>query len=208
MDKTILLELITRVDPTIIEVGAHHGEDTEHFCLMYPHGKIYAFEPDERCQKIIKAKNLRAVLMSMAVTDTDGTRIFYPSGNEENSPYDGSGSTLLPTKHFEYFPDIRFMEPVEIFSVKLDTFVKVIGIEKIDFIWADIQGGEENLIKGGLNTFKTKVRYFYTEYCQTELYKGAPTRERILELLECFEIIQDIGSEVCGDMLLRNINLT
>jgi hypothetical protein len=69
----------------------------------------------------------------------------------------------------------------------------------IDFIWADIQGAEINLIKGGKNTFKN-VKYFYTEYSNGNLYKGDKGLKGILKLLPNFEIECDYQ----GDVLLKN----
>ncbi|MEN9248224.1 MAG: hypothetical protein Q6L50_08560 [Gloeomargarita sp. GMQP_bins_120] len=37
-----------------------------------------------------------------------------------------------------------------------------------DFIWADVQGAEVDLIQGGLQAL-ANTRYFYTEYANTEL---------------------------------------
>ena len=69
----------------------------------------------------------------------------------------------------------------------------------IDFIWADIQGAEVDLILGGEQAFKN-VRYFYTEYSDSELYEGEITLEKILELMPNFEIVEDYK----GDVLLKN----
>jgi hypothetical protein len=72
----------------------------------------------------------------------------------------------------------------------------------IDFIWADIQGAEIDLILGGKEAFKN-VRYFYTEYCDSELYEGEIPLEKILELMPDFEVVEDYQ----GDVLLKNKTL-
>ena len=73
----------------------------------------------------------------------------------------------------------------------------------IDFIWADVQGAEDFLIEGGKNTFKNKVRFFYTEYSKKLLYENSLNKEEILNLLgDSWEIIQDFNT----DVLLKNKN--
>jgi hypothetical protein len=88
--------------------------------------------------------------------------------------------------------------------IKLDDYVNELGLtgKVIDFIWADIQGAEHLLIKGGVNTFKN-VKYFYTEYCGKEWYKGNKDAKGIQRMLPYFEVVQDFG----GDVLLKNKNL-
>jgi len=131
---------------------------------------------------------------------------FYQSGgqkivdgiNTEN--YYGSSSINEPKEVLTYWPEMTF-EKKQIESIKLDTYVNQNNLQDriIDFIWADIQGAEVNLIKGGKNTFKN-VRYFYTEYSNGNLYKGDKGLNGILKLLPNFEIECDYK----GDVLLKN----
>jgi hypothetical protein len=52
----------------------------------------------------------------------------------------------------------------------------------IDFIWADIQGAEGDLVAGGRETL-ARTKYVYTECFDDELYEGAPTRVALLDML-------------------------
>jgi hypothetical protein len=60
------------------------------------------------------------------------------------------------------------------------------NIQVIDFVWCDVQGAEEKVIRGGQETFKNKVKYFYTEYSNDEQYEGQPKLKQILKLLARF----------------------
>jgi hypothetical protein len=64
----------------------------------------------------------------------------------------------------------------------LDSFCEEFGIGTVDFIWADIQGAEGDLIAGGANAL-ARTRYLMTEYCNEELYEGQPSLGVILQLL-------------------------
>ena len=78
---------------------------------------------------------------------------------------------------------------MEIKTKKLDTWVKENEIPLIDFIWADVQGAERELIEGGKETLNKKTRYFYTEFSNEELYEDQPTLDEICRLLPNFKII-------------------
>jgi hypothetical protein len=95
-------------------------------------------------------------------------------------------------------------EKSSVTSMRFDSFKKMIGLENeiIDFIWADIQGAEIDLIKGGTKSFE-KVKYLYTEYNNSELYEGEIGLTEICNLLPNYEIVYDFG----GDVLLKNKNL-
>ena len=87
---------------------------------------------------------------------------------------------------------------------RLDTYVTDKKIDLIDFIWADVQGAEDLLIKGGKVTLDTKVRYLYTEYSGKEYYENSPNMNTIKELLgDNWVIVRDFGT----DVLLKNITL-
>ncbi len=73
----------------------------------------------------------------------------------------------------------------------------------IDFIWADIQGAEGDLVAGGRETL-ARTKYVYTECFDDELYEGAPTRVALLDMLPGFEVVKLYES----DILLRNAALT
>ena len=110
---------------------------------------------------------------------------------------------LKPKKHLDRWPDISFKEKRIIQTKKLDTWVKENKISKIDLIWADVQGAERELIKGGIDTFNKKVRYFYTEFSNDELYENQPILKEIYQLLPNFKILGIYGENV----LLENKNL-
>lgn len=118
--------------------------------------------------------------------------------------YYGSSSIRKPKNVFNSYPDMTFTEE-RVIVKSLDRHIeqqKLVGFP-IDFIWADVQGAEIDLIKGGINTFKN-VRYFYTEYENSENYEGQVGLSGILELLPDFEVVENYGGDLLGDILLKN----
>ncbi len=117
--------------------------------------------------------------------------------------WDFSGSIHSPTGHLERYPGITFDEEIEVATQRLDDWAAQAAIGDIDFIWADVQGAERDLIAGGLNTFR-RTRIFYTEYSNEELYEGQIDLDGILNLLPEFRIV----ARYPNDGLLRNALLS
>lgn len=205
-----IVSLVNKPNPVIFDIGANDGADTARFCKMFPDGKFYAFEPDPRAIAKFKSRNLPVTLFEGVVSDIDGSILFHqsagnPSLRNVDPNWDASGSILNPTQHIKVAPWITFPSDIIVKSITLDTFTKQNNIESIDFIWADIQGAEKNMIEGGKDTFENKVRYLYTEY-SNDLYENAPRLETILELLPNYELLQVFEPTIYGgDTLLKNM---
>ena len=95
---------------------------------------------------------------------------------------------------------VTFGETIDVQTVTLDTFCRQEGVDGvIDFIWADIQGAEGEMIRGGRETI-ARTRYLYTEYSDDELYEGQPTLSEIMAMLPDFRVLE----LWLDDMLLAN----
>ena len=145
-----------------------------------------------------------------AISSQTGVSEFYKSGGykyDENGRvvdhYYGSSSIRTPKLVLQAWKEMTF-EKRFIETISFDDYVAQMYLKGriIDFVWADIQGAEVDLINGGKETFKN-VRYFYTEYANSEYYEGEIGLKQICEMLPDFEIVEDYG----GDVLLKNKNL-
>jgi hypothetical protein len=96
-------------------------------------------------------------------------------------------------------PWCTFDETIQIKTKKLDTWCREECITAIDLVWADVQGAEEDLIRGGLNAL-SRTHYVYTEYSDFELYEGQINLRQIGKLLPAFKIVQRFQY----DVLLQN----
>lgn len=151
----------------------------------------------------------KAQKLNLAIGDATGVVEFYKSGGERvedgvvKDRYYGSSSIRKPKLVTEAWTSMTF-ETRKASSIRFDALYNLLGLESqiIDFVWADIQGAEIDMIKGGMNAL-SKTRYLYTEYNNSELYEGEIGLPEICELLPNFEIIYDFG----GDVLLKNKNL-
>jgi len=202
MKKQTVKKLLQKNNPIVLEIGASSGQDTKTFLREFPDIQLYCFEPDPRCLEIHKSQinDPRCQLYEIAISDVDGEAEFYQSsgyyeGFSEYADWLQSSSLKMPKNHLEVHPWCKFENKVKVPTRRLDTWFAENYIEEIDFIWADVQGAEENLIKGGLQTL-SHAKYFYTEYEDDELYEGQITLAQIKALLPKFKAIGYFGNNV------------
>jgi hypothetical protein len=84
---------------------------------------------------------------------------------------------------------VTFGEAIDVELVALDTFYQEHKLDVVDFIWADIQGAEGEMIRGGRRMLE-HTRYLYIEYSDDELYDKQPSLKEILEMLPDFRVIE------------------
>lgn len=189
--------LVGRCDPVILEIGAHDGLDSERLCLAFPAARLFCFEPDPRPaerwrQRMWERKEpygVRFVQTALGAVDTPVP--FYASTGEVDGhrDWDYSGSIRRPTRHLDRSPHIKFKHPELVPCTRLDTWAALeLGLTPIDFIWADVQGGQRDLIEGGRQTLGS-TRWLYVECHEESLYDGEPTQEELCALLPGFRLM-------------------
>jgi FkbM family methyltransferase len=199
--------------PVIFEFGTCDGQHTNIMCgilkQMNKKFTYHAFEADYRIVPIFWQNNQNHVneiiFNNSAIGNTDGIVKFNLSGGEEKreghfkQAFYGSSSIKKPNKVVEFWPDMTF-EETEVNCYKFDTYYNSNVIKNIDFIWADLQGAEGDLIDGG-QVALSNTRYLYTEYSNEKLYEGEIGISEIVKKLPGnWSIIEDYGS----DVLLKN----
>jgi len=209
-----LVAFVGRDDPVILDIGCNDGSQTLWFLRLFGKARVYSFEPDPRARAryLKKVNDDRATLFDLAIADTDGTREFFvSSGRPETgkeatdrivTDWDLSGSIRKPKKHLEKVPWCKFDRQIIVNTKTLDSWIREEGIGVIDFIWADVQGAEGDLIAGGKAAL-SKTRYFYTEYSNTELYEGQLNLRQLLILLPDFRLVRRYEN----DVLLKNVRI-
>jgi FkbM family methyltransferase len=168
-----LRDLLGTDAPVILDIGANDGTHTKTFLKLFPKAIIYAFEPDPRAVARFRANinigDPRVKLFEGAIGDQDGEAEFhvssgFPPGTTPEHKvkfplgWDLSGSLRAPKKHKEIWPWCKFESTIKVPVLRLDTWADFNDVRKIDFIWADTQGAEGDLITGGKMTLATFIR--------------------------------------------------
>jgi FkbM family methyltransferase len=220
--QNIIIDLFSNKSPLFFEIGANDGTDT--VWLSQIAKVVHAFEPDDEVFSklaLVKFQN-QVILNHCAIGKKVGIVQFYKSSGiwpaqpvvsplgdrSANYCWDKSGSIKKPKEHLITHPWCKFDSTIQVRVETLDNYCTRNKIDKIDFMWADVQGAEADMIAGGKDTFSKRVEYLYTEYSNSEQYEGQSTLDEIKALLSDYKIIQKFeppgGS--AGDVLFHNEN--
>jgi hypothetical protein len=90
--------------------------------------------------------------------------------------------------------------------MRLDTWLEAAGMRHtgvVDFIWADLQGAEGDMVLGGTQTLR-QTRWLFTETYHVEMYEGQLTTDQLCAVLRLigFEPERRYPSE---NMLFKNM---
>lgn len=140
VNETSLISSVVKPGWVVIDAGANFGWYAIHFArLVGSAGKVIAFEPVPESYLELTAnlelndcKNLD--LRNLALGSIEGTISMY-----------------VPEIHLGAGAASQFLDigkKIEVPMLKLDDFLKMEGVDHIDFIKADIEGGELNLLRG------------------------------------------------------------
>jgi 2-O-methyltransferase len=186
----------------IFEVGAHLCQDSLALREIFPRAAMFVFEPDPRNAYQITRQGLdrRFTFIDAAVGDRDGKATLHLSGGRPPgaAPHVWTQSSSLkePREHLQQYPWCTFERDATVRIVRLDTFVVERSIDRIDFLWADVQGAEDQLIAGGQRALAS-TRYLYTEFSDRELYSGQISLQQILDRLPGhWEVIEQFAYDV------------
>lgn len=111
--------------------------------------KVYAFEPvsfiTDYLQKTVDLYEGKIEIIQAAVTDRDESIDFF----EVDEGFHDIGESTISDRTGQ-----KNWKEKQVQGISIDTFVKEKGLNRVDFIKADIEGAERLMIKGARNTLK------------------------------------------------------
>jgi len=174
----------------ILDVGANTGQFAKEIRKILPEAKIYSFEPIKECfeqlnESMETDKNFEA--FNFALGDKNETMKI------NKSSYTPSSSILeMADVHKTLFPHTKESGLEQIKVKRLDDIINLISLEKEILIKVDVQGFEDKVITGGIETFK-KARVILIENSFVELYKNQPLFDDIYEKLKSLGFVYKGG---------------
>jgi FkbM family methyltransferase len=177
-----LLQPLVPKDAVVFDVGAHAGQFAKLFARLAPQGRIWSFEPGGYA---------RSILGTALWLNGIGNVTIVPMGLGERF---GIGTLNLPVKRSGSFGfglahlgegEARWSrvaaEPIAIGT--LDGFVEAQGIDRLDFVKADIEGWEAALLRGGLAALRRFRPALLLELTQGHLARAGDTLDGAYALL-------------------------
>lgn len=154
---------------TILDIGAYTGKWACTAHKLFRNARIYSFEPNPESFKILKKRMSqidRSQAFNVALGECSGEIEFYVCDF-------GASSSILPmTKlHKTIFPYTKNSISIKVQMIKLDDIVKKIHLEDDILIKIDVQGYEDRVIDGGIQTIK-RAKVVIIEVSFQPLYKN------------------------------------
>jgi len=174
-------EELLKTDSVCIDAGANVGI-LSIYMSMFTSGKIYAFEPVpqifEALQKTIESNDMKNVeIFNVALGNKNSKETF-----SFNVEHNGGCRTLNEfNKGFHVHP---LDESIEVNMITLDDFVKDHNVDKLDLLKMDVEGFEQQVFEGGINTIEKFRPDIVSEFCHHMIKDVGLNPEQYFDILK------------------------
>jgi len=167
---------------TWIDVGAHIGEVTLGYASSNPALTIYAFEPNLRAASSLFGRAPNYIVIPIAVAENDGSSQFHLNSLE------GASSLLAMDEEARrsWIGGEALCEEsvVSVPTIRLDTFMGIMGIARVDFLKIDTQGNDLAVIRSAGQRIRDISKIMLeVDVTPKRLYQGSPSKHEILSFL-------------------------
>lgn len=166
------------------DVGAYHGVYSLPQARADPNLLVYAFEPLPNVAKGLAARSVSVPnynVVQVAVTEHNGTTEFFVNGfemsssvlpidQEERSRWQGGEWLVEETR-------------IEVPCVRLDTFMREIGVKHVDYLKIDAQGLDLAVVRSLGERISDVDRVVLEVALEIPLYRGGHTRVEALKYM-------------------------
>ncbi|NEN91902.1 MAG: FkbM family methyltransferase [Okeania sp. SIO3H1] len=161
---------IEKDDPVVFDVGANTGQSIKLFRSIFKDPKLFCFEPDQDCLKVLSdtyGSDNRISIVPTALGSTQGTLQFHRTSAT------GTNSFLKVNLESEWrkATGVTNTEPVVVPIQTLDHYCQVEGISHIDVLKMDVQGFEPEVLAGACEFLSNhKVDFILTKIIFHDFY--------------------------------------
>ncbi len=165
--------LLLEPPSVVLDVGANIGYVAHDLHRAWPTARLLCFEPTEQtfARLTRNVGDLPGVeLFKVAVSDSDGTATFQVDNRTHGG---GSNSLLDHSAEFAAGNRVDRFAPTEVTTVRLDTFCRQHGVERIDVLKLDIEGAEPLALRGAADLLRrSAIDVILTEVRLVPGYEG------------------------------------
>jgi FkbM family methyltransferase len=189
------LQLRFKKPQTIVQVGAHTGNNALiAVCRQHGH-KLFMFEPNpSRAAKLMQktAGSGTVFVIPKAVSNAEGRATFNIANHDDCSSLQPFAEDANQTWVHEWHPYKHFemVERLDVDVVRLDSFMKSYDIAKIDFLLIDAQGEDLRVVES-LGERAADVKKI-----QMEINIHAPLYRNSFRMNEALARMSDLGFEL------------
>jgi FkbM family methyltransferase len=183
-----LIPILRRIIPehgVVLDVGAHAGQYAKIFSRLASGGQVFAFEPGSYARSILRialALNRcgNVVVLPLGLGAREGTEIL-------TVPIKRPGSYGFGLSHFG--PKTRWanVKREVVATTTIDRVVELLALPRLDFIKADVEGWELQLVRGGLHAIRRFRPVMLLELSAQQLERAGD------DLATAFAVIAELG---------------
>lgn len=167
---------------TMLDVGSFTGIESVMFTDRIPNVFIHAFEPNpESLMNVLRCtedvNNIK--VHELAMSNFNGESTFFVTN--ENI---GASSLLEPSILLKTGP---VSEEIKVKVKTIESWAKENSVDKVDFIWMDVQGSELNVLMGMGDLLNT-LKGIYVESAVVPYYHGGAHRDEVINYLSKFNL--------------------
>jgi len=178
-------ELRFKRPKTVVQVGAHAGDDALiAVCRQHGH-RLFMFEPNPRRAAELEKKAERSatvVVLPQAVSDVEGRATFHIANHDDCSSLQMFAEDVNRTWVHQWHPykSFEMVDQVEVAVVRLDSFMKSRAVDTIDFLLIDAQGEDLRVVES-LGDRARDVKKIQMEInVHLPLYRNGCTMDQVL----------------------------
>lgn len=166
-----------------MDVGAHHGETTLGRANHNPGLTIYAFEPNLRAVATLIGRAANFIVIPMAVAEADGSAEFHVNAFEAASSLLGMDEKAR--RSWIGGEALRLESTITVPTIRLDTFMRLLGIQRVDFLKIDTQGADLRVLRSAGSRLSDIMKItLEVDISGRRLYRGSASKEEIVAFLE------------------------
>jgi len=199
-----IVEKLPKDDAVVLYVGANTGQELHCFYEHMNSATIYAFEANPTCISFLQitvqnlnfvhaGKNITVEIYNKAVCNQDGEIILHHDPGQGPAHQSATIMPLPPAAKTSRHHRASLLTP----AIMIDTFVSDNNIDKVDLLYADVEGAQAPLLSGAAQTLPT-IDYVYIE--TQHLWDGLTHKQIVEELSDDFVVDEKYGC----DTLFRN----